>query len=167
MITPDQIMAFEPCLSWTRERITGLIGNGVEPARLTEILIESVEPDDARWLVAHLLSQPDKITWAADCAKRVSSLRKKGYSDASIALNNTDDAADAAGDAAVYAADVANAADPAEAAAYAAITAGDAATYAANATSDNAITDTASAAYINEYIWQIQHARDLLSWETL
>ena len=68
LITVDSVMALNPCETYTRERVTELIGLGPQPA------LESIPFADARWILVRLLTEQNLRKWACRCALSVAGL---------------------------------------------------------------------------------------------
>jgi hypothetical protein len=84
IITVEDILALEPCLSWTRDRIRWYIGEGIELDKVPDVL-RQIEHEDALWVLASLLSYRLRIEWVCLCASRVLKYVKSEYREFALA----------------------------------------------------------------------------------
>jgi hypothetical protein len=104
-ITVERLEALKPCYS--RSELEGLVGDGVRPGAALKILL-ALPADDARWILARILSLPNRVLWAKMAAARAKRYAHDGAYAASAAYYAAHAAhADSAAYAAAYAADYA------------------------------------------------------------
>lgn len=72
-ITVEMVMALKPCHDWPEERVRAILGDGLDTENGLEAVL-TLDPADARWLLARLLSQENRVAWAKAAAART-----KGY----------------------------------------------------------------------------------------
>jgi hypothetical protein len=140
LITVETIKALDPC--YDDDALSELLHEGVQVRSALTILL-SLPADDARWVLARILTVENRVRWAKDCAARAKryAADAASYAASSAAYTAADAAADAASSAAYASAYAYTAADAASSAAYASACAdADAASYAAS-----------SAAYASAY----------------
>lgn len=69
-LTVDRIMALAPCDHYPREQIEALLDRPLDTQEQVVDMFLSIPADDARWLLARLLSAQNRVVWARACAQR-------------------------------------------------------------------------------------------------